>query len=192
MNLLQYSFVLDSDHDMDEVRRRVAAKRHVVDGLPGLRWKAWLLSEPLPGLLQLKTYAPLYLFDTDEAVAAFLAGPVYQGVTDAFGWTRPLFGLTLGVIEDDPGAARSVTLTSEPLRHHEALRDAVRAVHPLAQGEVAQARMLVPGTMSLLTYRFWRAPPREHAGAEDRTVYDVVAISRGGVDNRHRGAGPAG
>lgn len=178
MNLLQYVFVLDSGFDMDAVRARVAEKRHVVDELPGLRWKAWLLSEPLAGHVQLKTYAPLYLFDSGDHAAAFLAGPIFRGVTDRFGWTRPHAGLPLGVHDRGLAEARSATLSTKPLQDHAALAAAQGAAPALAEGELARVRMLLPGSMQLRTFRFWRQPPRAHPGVGEQTIYEVAAISR--------------
>jgi hypothetical protein len=178
VNLLQYIFVLDSGFDMDAVRARVAEKRHVVDDLPGLRWKAWLLSEPLAGHVQLKTYAPLYLFDSGEAAAAFLAGPIFRGVTDRFGWTRPHAGLPLGLQDAGLSQARSATLSTAPLQDHEALVAAAQAPLALAEGEVGRVRMLHTATMQLRTFRFWRLPPQAHPAVGEQTLYEVAALSR--------------
>lgn len=178
MNFLQYSFILDSSHDMDAVRERVALKKPLLDHVVGMRWKAWLLSEPLPQQLQLKTYAPLYLFTAGEALANFLAGPVFKGVTDTFGWTKPLSGLPLSLVDIGLEHARSATLSTAPLLEHQALARAASEVCTLERGEVARVRMLVPNAMELRTYRFWETPTTQHAPADDLMVYEVVAVSR--------------
>ena len=74
----------------------VMIARHLLDSLPGLRWKAWLLSEALPARPQPKSYAPLYLFDQPQDVHAFLCGDLYRAVTDSFGWTQPHHGHATG------------------------------------------------------------------------------------------------
>ena len=42
MLAMQYSFTLPADYDMDIIRRRVASKGPLIDGLPGLGFKAYL------------------------------------------------------------------------------------------------------------------------------------------------------
>ena len=159
MDLLQYCFELDPDYRMDAIRERVAAKRHLLDGLPGLRWKAWMLSEPLPGRSQPRSYAPLYLFDDAPATLAFLQGDIYKAVTDTFGWPLPLHGMALGPVAASIAGARSCRVRTTRLHDHAALRDAVVATH--AADEVLQfdaTRML------LRRYSFHAAAPQDLAG----------------------------
>jgi Domain of unknown function (DUF4865) len=85
MLAMQYSFTLPADFDMDIIRQRVAAKGPAVDGFPGLGFKAFLYArrgEHGPENL----YAPFYLWDNNDSMNRLLTGPVFTGVSDAFGW----------------------------------------------------------------------------------------------------------
>ena len=176
MDLLQYSFTLGADHSMDAVRERVAAKRHLLDGLPGLRWKAWLLSEPLPGRPQAKSYAPLYLFDDTPSALAFLGGALYRGVTDAFGWTLPRHGPLVGALHGTPAGARSCTLHTLQLEDHAALHAALAPAKPPADTLLVACQLDV-SQMRLRRYRFRAAAPAAVDDAAADCVYEVVALS---------------
>ena len=186
MDLLQYSFTLDADHPMSAIRERVAAKRHLLDGLPGLRWKAWLLSEPLPQRSQPKSYAPLYLFEGPQAVQAFLCGDLYKAVTDAFGWTFPHHGSAMGPPSPAISAARSCTMTVCPLQDHAALRRAIaRAAGSLAPASGSPAVGTALATlgqfdisrMQLREYTFWACEASALGDVPADLVYEVVAVS---------------
>jgi hypothetical protein len=177
MDLLQYCFTLDASHPMQAVRERVASKRHLLDTLPGLRWKAWMLSEPLPGRSQPKTYAPLYLFDDTPAALAFLRGDIYRGVTDAFGWTLPLHGPAVGGASLAPGAALSCALHTTQLHDHAALRATAEAVEPPADALLV-ARQVDVSRMLLRSYTFRSCPAAEVRDTRADMVYEVVAVSR--------------
>lgn len=180
MNLLQYAFTLDPAHPMEAVRERVAAKRHLLDAVPGLRWKAWMLSEPLGWRSQAKTYAPLYLFDDTLSALAFLRGDIYRGVTDAFGWTLPLHGPAVGGTSESPGspvAALSCVLRTTRLPDHAALRATAEALVPPADA-VFVAQQLDVSRMLLRSYTFRACPAAEVRDTQAEIVYEVVAVSQ--------------
>ena len=180
MDLIQYAFPLDKNYSMDAVRQRVATKRHLLDNVPGMHWKAWLISEPLPGTLQSKSYAPLYLFENMESTLAFLRSDLYKGVTNDFGWTAPFHGLSLGTsLTDAPTSislARSCTLRTFVLTEHASLLGAATPVS-LPQGALLQARLLDVSRMQLRVYTFWPNPPSGLDHVDVDLVYEVVAVS---------------
>ena len=177
MDLLQYSFTLDPAHPMQAVRERVAAKRHLLDTLPGLRWKAWMLSEPLAARTQPKRYAPLYLFDDTPAALAFLRGDIYRGVTDAFGWTLPLHGPAVGGTPVALGAALSCAVHCTPLPDHAALRATAESMAS-PDDALLVVRQLDVSRMLLRSYVFRACPAVEVRDTQADIVYEVVAVSR--------------
>ncbi|MBE7942341.1 MULTISPECIES: DUF4865 family protein [Ramlibacter] len=186
MDLLQYSFTLDPDQPMQAIRERVAAKRDLVCTLPGLRWKAWLISEPLRGRPQPKTYAPLYLFEDTPSIHSFLCGPIYKGVTDAFGWTRPHQGYAITPGETEMSTTRSCALTVSTLNDHETLRvaleEAGRAVALPAGSGIKNAFLgtfaqLDIARMQLRTYAFWACEPEALSQLRSDLIYEVVDVS---------------
>lgn len=185
MDLLQYSFTLDPSHSMAAIRERVAAKRHLLDALPGLRWKAWLLSETLPQRSQPKSYAPLYLFDSPQAVQDFLCGDLYKAVTDSFGWTLPHHGCAMGRPPRSMSGARSCTLTVSSLDDHAALRRAVSTStgapfspeRPASGTALATVSQFDISRMQLRDYTFWTCEASALTDVQADLVYEVVAAS---------------
>lgn len=187
MELLQYSFALGPMHSMDAVRSRVAAKRHLLDAWPGLCWKAWLLSEPLPGRCQEKTYAPLYLFEHTTSAHAFLCSDIYKAVTDTFGWTLPHFGRAINARQAPIPVARSCALTVRSLQDHASLVEATVATPCRESAGAASAHC--PGAahhtihqidisrMQLRSFTFWGCDARDLVSIEADVIYDVVALS---------------
>lgn len=177
MNLLQYAFLLSGDFDMDAIRTRIAAKRHLLDQLPGLCWKAWLMSEPKAHLRQPKTYAPLYLFDATPPLVSFMTGPLYKGVTDSFGWTMPFQGPWIAPKPIHILDAKSCSLHNSPLLP----RDDLTSVLELATGtdpaEIAHVQMLDISRMCIRTYRFWSVAAEQVSSTDAQIIYDVVAVS---------------
>ncbi|WP_434587692.1 DUF4865 family protein [Streptomyces sp. A5-4] len=128
MYAMQYEITLPADYDMGIVRERVATRGHLLDGLPGLGLKAYLMRERGTHSL-VNQYAPFYLWTAPDAMAAFLLGPGFQGVVDDFGrpevrhWTGlvceegPATGATPRTAvrrrQRIPGAAASLAAVSE-------------------------------------------------------------------------------
>lgn len=179
MNALQYSFALDAGFDMQAVRDRVASRQHLLNGTPGLCWKAWLISEPLPGREQPKSYAPLYLFLDAASTLQFLAGGVYRGVTCAFGWTQPHQGPALADDVSDIRHAKTCSLRSTVLRTHDELVVALRAPESLPSEAIAQCRLVDVSRMAMRCYTFWRQPAAALALPDEDLCYEVVAMSMG-------------
>ncbi|MFV0665322.1 DUF4865 family protein [Denitromonas sp.] len=148
MIAMQYSIALPRDYDMAIIRRRIAVRGHLMDGFPGLIFKAYasadVAGEP-PGA-EGNVYAPLYLWDSVEGMNAFLCGPGFAGLAHDFGrpavrtwsvwraWVSPQVTqacyATREHIPIAPGAAL------------DALREAAQAV--------AEARMAEPGALAAL------------------------------------------
>jgi hypothetical protein len=88
MLAMQYSFTLPADYDMGIIHRRIATKGPLLDGFPGLAFKAYLSAErgdpALPSEENL--YAPFYLWRDHAGMNAFLAGEGFAALARDFGW----------------------------------------------------------------------------------------------------------
>ena len=85
------------------IRKRVAERGHLFDGMAGLERKFFLLDPADP------TYATLYLWRNADAALAFLRGPLFAGVISSFG--RPAVRLLLSTAIELPRVLpRSVRL----------------------------------------------------------------------------------
>lgn len=86
MIIMQYSFTLPADYDMDIIDRRVKDKGPMLDQFPGLNFKAYLFArrdDNLPSRENL--YAPFYVWDDEYAVSNFLCGPGFEALCLNFG-----------------------------------------------------------------------------------------------------------
>jgi Domain of unknown function (DUF4865) len=108
MLVMHYRIALGGDpiEAVAAIRKRVAERGALFDGMPGLERKFFLLDPVDP------TYATLYLWREPEAALAFLQGPFFATVIASFG--RPAVRLLLPTAVELPAALpRSVTLSNE-------------------------------------------------------------------------------
>jgi hypothetical protein len=108
MLVMHYRIALGGDpaEAATAIRKRVAERGALFDGMPGLERKFFLLDPVDP------TYATLYLWREPEAALAFLQGPFFAAVIASFG--RPAVRLLLPTAVELPATVpRSVTLGTE-------------------------------------------------------------------------------
>ena len=112
------------------IRRRVAERGHLFDGMQGLARKFFLLDAADP------TYATLYLWRDADAALAFLQGPFFAAVIELFG--RPAVRLLLSTAIELPGV---LPTHGHADRHAQrrAVGTRIEAVDPL-DGTQARAR----------------------------------------------------
>ncbi|MCS0633532.1 DUF4865 family protein [Telluria mixta] len=180
MIAMQYRFPLPADYDMGIIDRRIADKGHLTDGFPGLLFKAYL-SARKSGPAQDNAYAPFYVWNTVEGMHAFLNGPGFAGVSQAFG--RPSVATWLvWQAQLGPGFARARFASVEripiaPGTDLEALRSgetrlAVDAVD--GGGALAAVAGYEPGGWTLVRFRLWDREPGANAAV---CVYAVGHVS---------------
>lgn len=186
MITMQYEFALPADYDMSVIDRRIAEKGHMTDGFPGLLFKSYLTSRKTRahGHMAENAYAPFYLWQTNEAMNAFLCGAGFAGLTQAFGWpsVKTWSGWHARI---SPGLslARFATRASIPIEPYAKL-DAIRL------SEIEQADALVergqalaavagfePTTWTLVRFRLWGELPAALPAGE--RLYEVGHMSAG-------------
>lgn len=180
MLAMQYAIALPASFDMATIQRRIADRAHLLDGLAGLDFKAWLYA--LRGDHGADhRYAPFYLWRDAAAMTAFLLGPGFATLAADFGrppvrtWT-PLYTALAPSVRD----ARFATLDTARVPAAAAL-DAVAATsrtgaaHDLAAGAVAAVDALDTRDWTLARFRLWPARP----AAADRELYAVGHVSIG-------------
>jgi hypothetical protein len=171
MIAMQYSFTLPADYDMAIIRRRIAEKGSMTDDFPHLAFKAYLSAtrgnDRLPTLENL--YAPFYLWRNEKGMNAFLSGPGFAALCDAFGrpsirlWSVWQASLTPEIREAAFATRESLPIAPgvelEALRQQE--RD--RALHDTAHGALAAVSAYEPGSWSLVRFQLWRELPTSSA-----------------------------
>lgn len=184
MIAMQYSFTLPADYDMAIIRRRIAEKGPLLDGFPGLAFKAWLHASrddhKLPGRDNL--YAPFYLWHDGDGMNAFLGGTGFATLVRDFGRppVRTWAPWQVELAADLRGAACATReLVAIPahadlaeLRHVEA----AAARQDRAAGALAAISAYDPTGWTLLRFRLWPELRAELPGA-NRQLYRVGHVS---------------
>lgn len=98
MIVMQYSFTLPANYDMQIIRNRITENGHKLNGFPQLIFKGYLYSikenrELGPG--KENQYAPFYLWESNEGMISFLANPGYKQLEQDFGRPRINYGIPI-------------------------------------------------------------------------------------------------
>ena len=185
MIAMQYSLTLPADYDMEIVARRIRDKGHLMNGFPGLGFKAFLMARRSGGACPsvANLYAPFYVWKRSEGMAEFLSGPGFAALSADFGrpsvriWTVWGARFSEGVTEAR-FAERTIlpigigaelgTLRDDEVRHAE---------EALAAGAVAAVSAFDPGAWALVRFRLWPCPiPEILPGAQ---LYEVGHVAQG-------------
>lgn len=98
MIVMQYSFTLPANYDMQIIRKRIAESGHKLNGFPHLIFKGYLYSikdDNELGAPKENQYAPFYLWESNEGMISFLANPGYQQLEQDFGRPRISYGIPI-------------------------------------------------------------------------------------------------
>lgn len=190
MIAMQYGFTLPADYDMAIIRRRIAAKGHLMDDFPGLRFKAYLYADRSDASLPSREnlYAPFYLWHDSEGMNAFLAGAGFAALTQSFGWP-PVHSWMVwqAQVAADLSAAVSATHELRPIPAYTALdalwRTEAEAIQAdVANGALAGVSAYDPVSWTVLRFRLWGELRPDLAG-DNRQLYRVGHVSH--PDARH-------
>ena len=94
---MQYKIILPKDYDMGIIRKRVADNAYKTDGLPGLKFKAYLVAEAAEDGNLYNAYAPLYVWNESEGMNKFIFEGYYDNILYSFGWQHIQIGVPLYV-----------------------------------------------------------------------------------------------
>lgn len=101
MLAMHYRIPLEGAGAVAAVERRARERGPLFDGMPGLAHKFFLVDPVQP------TYATFYLWQEAEAAHAFLSGPLFAALIEAFGRpeVRLLLTTAIHLPRHDPGGA---------------------------------------------------------------------------------------
>jgi hypothetical protein len=166
MYAMQYEINLPADYDMGIIRRRVALKGKMLDDLPGLGLKAYLLRDRADSSA-VNQYAPFYLWNDPEAMGRFLwGGGRFTNICTAYG--RPSVRHWTGVgSRPGPDNDRQVVAAT---KHTELLAPEVDPTEQVAAAvELLEKTEVTPGVHS-------------SAVAIDPTSWELVHFTLWGSD----------
>ncbi|MFC0229414.1 DUF4865 family protein [Serratia aquatilis] len=159
MIAMQYRFTLPADYYMNIIRHRIADFGHLMDAHRQLIFKAYLYA--LKGEQSMEnTYAPFYLWNSNQGMSDFVCGSGFRGVSQAFGWPRVDCWLPWLVQIDRQGLTDAHFATSEyqPILPHcdlSLLRSQQQA-NPLALASIVAFN---PTSWHLMHFHLWREKP---------------------------------
>ncbi|WP_114745607.1 DUF4865 family protein [Falsibacillus pallidus] len=80
---------------MGIIRKRVADNGYKTDGFPGLKFKAYLVSEASESGNLYNAYAPLYVWNEADGMNKFVFEGYYDNILGSFGWQQIQIGVPL-------------------------------------------------------------------------------------------------
>ena len=184
MLAMQYSITLPADYDMGIIRQRIATKGPLLDGFPGLAFKAYLSAERGDATLpsEENLYAPFYLWRDNEGMNAFLASEGFAALARDFGWPSVHVwsvwqARTLEALAGAACASREIVR----LPPHPALGDRLRREEEATDAELAEGALAVvcayePADWTLLRFCLW-PEPRGDLARSGRQLYRVGHVS---------------
>lgn len=188
MITMQYDITLPADYDMAVIRRRIAEKGHLLDGFPGLAFKAWLHASrddrELPSRDNL--YAPFYLWHNSEGMNAFLGGAGFATLARDFG--RPTVRTWIpwqAELAADLRNAACATREWAAIPAHADLgslreTEIAAARQDRAAGALAAIAAYDPTGWTLLRFRLWPTL-RPDLARDGRQLYRVGHVSQPGA-----------
>lgn len=181
---MQYNFTLPADYDMSIIERRIRDKGPMLDGFPGLIFKAYLSARrddnAHPSTANL--YAPFYLWENTEAMNSFLCGPGFAGVSNAFGWPQVnIWSVWSAQMQDNLANAKLASRTITPIAAYADLvslrqnANAEAREHLDSKGAIASITAFDPNGWRYLRFQLWAAEPESEHQAEQ--FYAVGHVS---------------
>jgi len=87
MIAMQYKIVLPADYSMELIENRIETKGHLLNGYPGLIYKAYLYSRKDAKHYhnQLNTYSPFYIWEDHHSMVRFLQSDGFKALCEQFG-----------------------------------------------------------------------------------------------------------
>lgn len=166
MIAMQYNFTLPSDYDMDIIEQRINEKGHMIDGFPGLLFKAYLWTRSDEELSRPENfYAPFYVWEDSKSMSDFISSAGFKGLVQSFGWPVVrnwiVWEKLLGSEAKNAKSATREIVSISPFTDIEALRDTeVNALREaIKSGDiVGGAVAFQPGDWTLVRFRMFMEP----------------------------------
>lgn len=91
---MQYKITLPADFDIKQIVARVRDNGYKTDGFEGLLFKCYLIKEKGFNSFE-NMYAPLYVWETSDAMNKFMFEGYYDNIIRSFGWQRVNIGIPI-------------------------------------------------------------------------------------------------
>ncbi len=181
MIVMQYGFTLPADYDMEIIERRIRDKGHLLDGFPGLGFKAYLSADRRRGGTD-NLYAPYYFWKASSGADRFLSGPGFAALSRDFG--RPAVKTAIvwhAALGKNLSEGRFASCDVDPILPHSDLETVRAAEIRRAQEALDDPDMLAcvtaydPTAWTCHRFRLSRTPLRPKT--ERTQFYDVGYVA---------------
>ncbi|AWN19038.1 DUF4865 family protein [Streptococcus sobrinus] len=174
MQAMQYHITLPSDYDMVIIRQRVGQTGHLMDGFPGLLFKAFLIGEKEQGE-QHNSYCPLYVWQDDKGMTDFIFNGYFDNILRDFGWRPIEIGVTASVVlKENFEASKFVTLEVIDIASTESL-ESFPLHEKIQEEELGKVISYNPDKWKKNIFTFYADKPQKQ---ENIQLFEILHISR--------------
>jgi Domain of unknown function (DUF4865) len=187
MYAMHYAITLPADYDMAIIRERIATKGPLLDTLPGLGLKAYLIRESGVAGSTVNQYATFYLWASAEGMAGFLwGGRGFGGIVTSFGRPPVRHWTGAACLLGGEKLAKAVTATireeamAQDIDPAQAVAMALARTreHARQPGVCLCALAVDPSSWRIVHFALWAGEPADGVG----TRYEVGHISKPEID----------
>ncbi|MED3563934.1 DUF4865 family protein [Bacillus xiapuensis] len=179
---MQYKVILPEDYDMGIIRKRVQVHGHKTNGIQGLNFKAYLMTEAAKNGNLYNSYAPLYLWNSSEGMNNFIFKGFYDNILNSFGWQHINIGIPYFVnLEKDFHQSRYAVEYAGNISETKSLIDTrFQTGHSLVKNagkSLGDLLIYNPDKWGYSQFSFYQEKPEiEFAG--NLRVYEVLHLSQ--------------
>lgn len=178
---MQYEVTLPADYDMKIIRHRVATKGPLLDNLPGLGIKAYVIRERGVDGASANEYSPFYLWTGVAGMNNFLWGGGFASFCGAFGrptvqhWSGLAFATGPALSTPPAGATRRTELIAPDTDPAESIERALEGLREHSTNPAVHSTALAIDTRAweLVHFTLWHRIAPEATGQR----YEVLHLS---------------
>ncbi len=181
MIIAHYAHRLPADYDISHIRNRAKGRGQLLDAIPELYFKGFLLRERGRfGAIQ-NEYSSLYLWRKDEAFRDFLVDGRTKPVTDSFGRPQIETRFVLDALKGSGESARFLYKQERTIAHDADLTSAF-AEEIARNRDAAQEAGVIAAAVGVdaQNWTFTRVvlSEREPSGSKGEEVYEILYLAK--------------
>lgn len=182
---MQYCYTLPADYDMSIIRRRIAAKGHLMNGFPDLLFKAFSYSarDYNHCYSQTNRYAPFYVWRSPSGMNRFLQNPGFAALVQSFGWpVIKTWSVLSAQFRDTFSIASWATRELVDIPAYTQLEQLQREEAGQISEDIASKRILgalsafEPTAWTLVRYKLWSTCPTQLVNTKTQ-IYQVGQLA---------------
>lgn len=179
---MQYKIMLPNDYNMGIIKKRVQDNGIKTDGFPGLKFKAYLITEKEKNGNLYNSYAPLYVWNDSEGMNQFIFKGFFDNILESFGWHQINIGVPLSIkvdidfknvnyiVEYEGKISKSNSLTTIQFN---------TSINFVKSSEQSKGNLLIynPDKWGYSHFSFYQDMPKVDS-TDNFTVYELLHVSQ--------------